>query len=328
MVANNLGHYLLYAIGEVALIIIGILIALSISNQNEERKERKEEEKILLGIKDDFEETRSRLKETIKMQEMTLNYSRTLINLIELKDLAVPSDSIATCLGFGAFSYWRAEPVTGSYDALIGAGNTSIIRDKELLNALADFSSVSKLPFEDEVVSMNLIQLMQESIAEYHAVLEGDRTRGLLELSFRYPEEEKRKAIEKLFRNKAFLAYLIGKNIMELNRLRRHTSLLAAANLVLVSLKTEGVPQEEEQVKKFLGNYALLDRGDLLKITNEGHHLFGQVLDYPRFELIYFEPNLFYIKNENSKIQFQVNNGEIIGCSVFHNGIEDRYEKK
>ena len=41
---NRLGKYLLYAIGEILLVVIGILIALSINNWNEERKN---EEKIL-----------------------------------------------------------------------------------------------------------------------------------------------------------------------------------------------------------------------------------------------------------------------------------------
>ena len=44
------GKYLKYAFGEIVLVVIGILIALSISNWNEERKERKFELSILSEI--------------------------------------------------------------------------------------------------------------------------------------------------------------------------------------------------------------------------------------------------------------------------------------
>jgi sensor domain CHASE-containing protein len=36
---NRTSKYLLYAIGEIVLVVIGILIALSINNSNQERKE-------------------------------------------------------------------------------------------------------------------------------------------------------------------------------------------------------------------------------------------------------------------------------------------------
>ena len=46
--------YLLYAIGEIGLVVIGILIALQINNWNEWRKERKTELEILMGIRSDL----------------------------------------------------------------------------------------------------------------------------------------------------------------------------------------------------------------------------------------------------------------------------------
>ena len=43
--------YFKYAIGEIILVVIGILVALSVNKKNESRKEKIEEEKILVGIK-------------------------------------------------------------------------------------------------------------------------------------------------------------------------------------------------------------------------------------------------------------------------------------
>ena len=48
---NKFSKYLIYAIGEIVLVVIGILIALQINNWNEERKERKIERKMLIELK-------------------------------------------------------------------------------------------------------------------------------------------------------------------------------------------------------------------------------------------------------------------------------------
>ena len=47
---NKTGRYLKYAIGEIVLVVIGILIALSINNWNEKRKAKKFEHKLLEDI--------------------------------------------------------------------------------------------------------------------------------------------------------------------------------------------------------------------------------------------------------------------------------------
>ena len=49
--------YALYATGEVLLVMIGILLALQVNNWNEERKTRQKEQKILLELKDNLEES-------------------------------------------------------------------------------------------------------------------------------------------------------------------------------------------------------------------------------------------------------------------------------
>lgn len=47
-------RYLLYAIGEILLVVIGILIALQVDNWNEERKEQREITRLLLDIEQDL----------------------------------------------------------------------------------------------------------------------------------------------------------------------------------------------------------------------------------------------------------------------------------
>ena len=53
---NQFFKYSRYAIGEIVLVVIGILIALQINNWNEDRKNKLQENKILYNLKDEFQE--------------------------------------------------------------------------------------------------------------------------------------------------------------------------------------------------------------------------------------------------------------------------------
>ena len=53
-VLSAVERYLLYAIGEIALVVIGILIALQINNWNEHRKEQAIELKLLHSLKEEI----------------------------------------------------------------------------------------------------------------------------------------------------------------------------------------------------------------------------------------------------------------------------------
>jgi sensor domain CHASE-containing protein len=52
---NKFSKYLIYAIGEIILVVIGIMIALSINNWNEGRKKKETLNNIYTTIKQDLE---------------------------------------------------------------------------------------------------------------------------------------------------------------------------------------------------------------------------------------------------------------------------------
>jgi len=76
---NKFSKYLLYAIGEIVLVVIGILIALSINNWNEKKNNINQAEKHLetvkLNLKDDIIQAEKLLSET----KTTLQYSNTFL---------------------------------------------------------------------------------------------------------------------------------------------------------------------------------------------------------------------------------------------------------
>ena len=53
---NKTGRYLKYAIGEIVLVMIGILLALQVNNWNQNRALKKEELKIMKSLHQEFSE--------------------------------------------------------------------------------------------------------------------------------------------------------------------------------------------------------------------------------------------------------------------------------
>ncbi|SFR34816.1 hypothetical protein SAMN04490243_0891 [Robiginitalea myxolifaciens] len=63
---NKFSKYLLYALGEILLVVIGILIALQINNWNEERKARDDEKATIRSLKLEFEKNLTDLGASIE----------------------------------------------------------------------------------------------------------------------------------------------------------------------------------------------------------------------------------------------------------------------
>ena len=73
--------YVYYAVGEIALVVIGILIALQINNWNEERKDRIIEQEYLIGLRAEFEYNFRDLEANIRINEMVMKETNEFIQV-------------------------------------------------------------------------------------------------------------------------------------------------------------------------------------------------------------------------------------------------------
>ena len=74
--------YLLYAIGEILLVVIGILIALQINNWNEWKKDRVREKEILSDLAETFELNIESLEEDIAFLQVLSQSSRVVLSAL------------------------------------------------------------------------------------------------------------------------------------------------------------------------------------------------------------------------------------------------------
>jgi len=82
MSENKTGKYFKYAIGEIVLVVIGILIALQINNWNEHNKEIKEEQKLLSNLNSEFIENLHTLDSTLLKIDTSQKSLSRLLRLI------------------------------------------------------------------------------------------------------------------------------------------------------------------------------------------------------------------------------------------------------
>jgi len=147
---NKVLKYARYAIGEIILVVIGILIALQINNANELRKESLEEQIILKQLLTDFNSNLKQLDQKIAIRNDFMHSSKKLFTLIDNPSLR-HKDSIDNHIG-RTMPYATFDPIIND---LTSSGELSLIKNTELKQALTRWSSEIIDVIEDEVIWKN-----------------------------------------------------------------------------------------------------------------------------------------------------------------------------
>jgi hypothetical protein len=126
--------YLKYAIGEIVLVVIGILIALQINNWNEHRKELLNEKAVLSSLKEELNSTLQELKNDLKVQNNYKQSTENVYSYIQNKPKLV--DSMYKDF-YSIAGLESTFPKTSVYKSLI-SGNIEIIKSDTLRKLITD----------------------------------------------------------------------------------------------------------------------------------------------------------------------------------------------
>jgi len=140
MSEGKTGKYMKYAIGEIILVVIGILIALSINNWNELRKSKNNTRSILMAIK---------AENTINIKDLDLKIKdseHVLGNLVLLLENLGPDymekdEDVIDSVFFEGLSITLFDPNKASFENLINSGNIKYIVNDSLHDMLLEWSS-------------------------------------------------------------------------------------------------------------------------------------------------------------------------------------------
>ena len=138
---SKLKNYLLYATGEIILVMIGILLALEVNNRNSFRKDRSKEKAILVELNKDFKKNLARFEEVKADQINTYNNGLVVFRNLDKMDDPVSRDSVYRHAQgvFGGYTYY---PSDGVVESLISSGDFNLIQNDTLRKYLVSWNDI------------------------------------------------------------------------------------------------------------------------------------------------------------------------------------------
>lgn len=237
---NKTGKYLNYAIGEITLVVIGILIALQLNAWRGEKKDRQIEQAILMNISKDLERD---LQELRNVKDFKISQNEASLRLMEyLIDASIPVEDTAKFFNDLHLMIYFVIPSANrtSYDLATSTGYLNNITSDKLLTELSNyFTSIS---LEQHVTdTKRFINAFTESYLIGNYALFSKHVQALDGKGGKY-------ALER-YRNDS-------RPILQLDDIRNDLSLENYLNILSIRLTIgiKGLESEEEWVQSLIQN--------------------------------------------------------------------------
>jgi len=134
---NQFRKYLLYAIGEIILVVIGILIALQINNWNQQKKDDKAGRHLLERLHRDLVQDTLYFRTTLRAnKELREEMKEALVTLYDGVADQNEVDALSTTYDKALDQVFA--PNDNTYNSIISAGTLGLIANKELQEAILD----------------------------------------------------------------------------------------------------------------------------------------------------------------------------------------------
>ena len=139
---NKFSKYLIYAIGEIILVVIGILIALQINNNNELNKQRAKEVQFLKNLKSDLIFEERELERYIGIRESIVNSAQ--IALEHFNGKPVENIQMFNFHTFNVGIWQEFQRNNNTFLELLNSGNLTIISNDSIKNGLLNLDLINK----------------------------------------------------------------------------------------------------------------------------------------------------------------------------------------
>ena len=182
LVSLETGKYLRYAVGEVVLVVIGILIALQVNNWNENRKDNIEEKKILLSLHNEISNNLRNLQVVIDEKNKIIDVNQYIIENSDKSGEWKSEKSIDSLMNYISLSGWIFVPQDGVLNEILNSGKLLIIKNELIKNEIASLTRlVSLMIEEDRQYRLDLHQYFLPFISKKYSLIEVTPYRKLLE---------------------------------------------------------------------------------------------------------------------------------------------------
>jgi hypothetical protein len=159
---NKFSKYLIYAFGEIVLVVIGILIALTINNRNQDRIILEKEQTYLKGLKVEFQTSAKKLMKLREVNNTNFSGAKQLLDFVSNSEIE-PSEAKFSELLFSTFSYDISfNPNNSLLFEIINSGSLKDISNTELRIRLTNWIST----LEDVAKQENELGIQREKVLD------------------------------------------------------------------------------------------------------------------------------------------------------------------
>ncbi len=121
LMKNKTGKYFKYAIGEIVLVVIGILIALSINNWNTNRLQKQKEHILLTELNSEFKANKVQLDSVLRVHKRSMKSNQYLLSRLPIKDVKKENlDSLGYHIYYHTF-YYTFNPSGGVTNSIMNS---------------------------------------------------------------------------------------------------------------------------------------------------------------------------------------------------------------
>jgi len=134
---NKFSKYLIYAIGEIALVMIGILLALQVNNWNENRKDSIYKEQLVNNLILELHKAKSELTSSIQHAEKSVKSGDLFLKIDMTNAQTIPVDSIKELVLLST-SKILFKLTLSAYDGSKSSGRLSLLDNQDVLNGYSE----------------------------------------------------------------------------------------------------------------------------------------------------------------------------------------------
>ncbi|RNC87987.1 MAG: ankyrin repeat domain-containing protein [Winogradskyella sp.] len=173
---NQMGKYFKYAIGEILLVVIGILIALQINNWKDAKENKKIEFNYLKGIVSNLNDDIDELEELLANDSLTINAYTHILRPFQGNEINLYSRAFLTSLGYVQLTP-KFDGNSIVFEDMKSSGKINFIQSDALRFALFEYYNLSQKNNEvhkkNNVLINNLIAKAFTNNLDINSLVEG-----------------------------------------------------------------------------------------------------------------------------------------------------------
>lgn len=230
-------NYIKYALGEIVLVVIGILIALQVNNWNENRISFTKKEKLLNALKIEFKSNLTQLDKVLYFDKIVLEGTKRLMDIDPENFVQITSDSMPNWLQNASFR-WTFNPINGALRSGISSGEIHLIKSDSLVNLLFGWQDFVADSRENEERCVAAVIAARPIIEKYIRNLDFRRTYIVELRKSKFPSD-----YQSLFKDPLFEDYLgerylsMDDALFELKQVKKQNNLIL--ELINLELNTD-----------------------------------------------------------------------------------------